>query len=368
MDTRSRRARTCTKSSRRSRGSTRCPCGARANREPEARSDRAGVEDPGDRWRGGPRRVGTCARRTLEPGRGADRAGHRARRTERRDAGVHDRRRLPDGVPDPPAGRPGSGAVWPVHELPRGAATRAVDELVRAAVSFLRRDLRLIKPRIQWAAARWTGWPQDRATNKGGMALCVYGDAGWGREVERGRRRRGSFSQELVTPRCGRSASDGARSRHRPGSRPPIVEAGASRSPGSPARSPRRSGYPTWSAHRRPAPLPRRRWRTAPAARQRMESSGWSSRPCRRPGPARRRHRGLRLDADRGRPPSANARQRSRVSVRAGGRRSARLMGRDRNTRFRPRDATEIAVRVSSNHDDPLECPRSQAGLVAVIL
>ncbi len=73
------------------------------------------------------------------------------------------------------------------------------DELVRAAVSFLRRDLRSIQPRRQWATDAVTGLSGKIApSNEIGMALCVYGDAGWGREVQRGRDVDGAFSPELV--------------------------------------------------------------------------------------------------------------------------------------------------------------------------
>ena len=62
---------------------------------------------------------------SVDAGRGAHRAGHRgAPHGARADAGVHAPRRLPHGVPDPPARRPGSGAVRSMRELHgRGAAT-----------------------------------------------------------------------------------------------------------------------------------------------------------------------------------------------------------------------------------------------------
>ena len=77
---------------------------------------------------------------------------------------------------------------------------RTVDEaLVRAAVSYLRRDLRTIKPRAQWAPEAVPGL-SGRITppNGVGMALSVYGDAGWGREVQRGRVVDRAFSRDLV--------------------------------------------------------------------------------------------------------------------------------------------------------------------------
>ncbi len=81
----------------------------------------------------------------------------------------------------------------------RGLPRTVDDELVRAAVSFLRRDLRPIKPRLRWAPDAIEGL-EGRITppNQGGMALCVYGDAGWGREVQRGKYVDGSFSRDLV--------------------------------------------------------------------------------------------------------------------------------------------------------------------------
>ncbi len=77
---------------------------------------------------------------------------------------------------------------------------RTVDEeLVRAAISFLRRDLRTIKSRKQWAPDAVPGL-SGRITppNEDGLALCVYGDAGWGREVQRGKVVDGVFSHDLV--------------------------------------------------------------------------------------------------------------------------------------------------------------------------
>ena len=82
------------------------------------------------------------------------------------------------------------------HGLPRTVD----DALVRAAVSYLRRDLRSIKPRLMWATDAVPGLSGRIAPpNEVGMALCVFGDAGWGREVQRGRNVDGAFSRELVT-------------------------------------------------------------------------------------------------------------------------------------------------------------------------
>ena len=78
--------------------------------------------------------------------------------------------------------------------------TRDTDAaLVQAAVSFLRRDVRPIRPRAMWPAGAIEG-RSGRITppNQPGMALAVYGDAGWGREVQRGKYVDRAFSAELV--------------------------------------------------------------------------------------------------------------------------------------------------------------------------
>lgn len=77
---------------------------------------------------------------------------------------------------------------------------REVDPvLVREATRFLRRDLRAIEPRRQWPAGAVPGLSgRIQPSNEQGVALCVYGDAGWGREVARGKYVDGRFSDELV--------------------------------------------------------------------------------------------------------------------------------------------------------------------------
>ena len=73
--------------------------------------------------------------------------------------------------------------------------------LVQEAVRFLRRDYQIIEPRKQWPTG---GTPPYRgsipATHRleSGRALCIYGDAGWGRLVRDGKYRHGRFSDELV--------------------------------------------------------------------------------------------------------------------------------------------------------------------------
>jgi ATP-dependent DNA helicase RecQ len=76
------------------------------------------------------------------------------------------------------------GRVWP----------RDVDEdLVRAAISHLRRDARHIKARAQAEDGR--SLPHR---NEDGRALSVYGDAGWGRLVVQGKDDAHRFDDQLV--------------------------------------------------------------------------------------------------------------------------------------------------------------------------
>ncbi|MBP7372928.1 MAG: ATP-dependent DNA helicase RecQ [Opitutaceae bacterium] len=81
--------------------------------------------------------------------------------------------------------------------------TTADSELVKAAVQFLRRTSLPIEPRKKWPDG---GMPQygvegfiDYAHRaKPGKALCVWGDAGWGGLVRRGKYHDGHFSDDLV--------------------------------------------------------------------------------------------------------------------------------------------------------------------------
>jgi ATP-dependent DNA helicase RecQ len=116
---------------------------------------------------------------------------------------------------DPSAGACGhcandGGHVW----------SRDVDpELVLEAVSFLRRDVRVIEPRRQWPGASRIAVPNEQ-----GRALCVYGDPGWGRDVARGKYEAGRFDDALVA-----AAADVIRGRWRPAPGPAWVTAIPSR-------------------------------------------------------------------------------------------------------------------------------------------
>lgn len=75
--------------------------------------------------------------------------------------------------------------------------------LVREAVAFLRRTSLPIEPRLQWPAG---GMPQYRVRGRippnlqaqVGRALCIWGDAGWGDLVRKGKYHDGHFSDDLV--------------------------------------------------------------------------------------------------------------------------------------------------------------------------
>jgi ATP-dependent DNA helicase RecQ len=86
-----------------------------------------------------------------------------------------------------------------VPALPAG--TNA--ELVREAIAFLRRTSLPLEPRTRWPTG---GLPTFGLTGRidlahqarPGRALCVWGDAGWGRLVREGKYRDGRFADSLV--------------------------------------------------------------------------------------------------------------------------------------------------------------------------
>ena len=208
----------------------------------------------------------------------------------------------------------------------RGMSRETDPDHVAAAISFLRRDLRPIAPRKQWPAGAVDGLSGKIAPpNEPGLALSVLGDAGWGREVQRGRygRRRvqlgagggsgagdpGALAPEPATDlghvRAVRLASRfrrGVRSRACAEARPADRRS---------ADQPARLGTPGVDAELGPAAPERAR----EARRRRLGGSG-------RSGPARGRRGRLGLDADgRRRPPSLGGqrpgRSRSRWRPRA---------------------------------------------------
>ena len=94
----------------------------------------------------------------------------------------------------------------------------APEELVQVAVEFLRRDTLVLEPRKRWPQAilgelerflqagldRFdSGKPKviipERLRPEEGRVLCMYGDAGWGEDVARGKYESGRFSDTLVS-------------------------------------------------------------------------------------------------------------------------------------------------------------------------
>jgi ATP-dependent DNA helicase RecQ len=73
-------------------------------------------------------------------------------------------------------------------------------DLIQQAITFLKRDARPIEPRKSWPSG-WGG-PTGRSgadiQNAPGYALCIFGDAGWGRAVAEGKYQDGHFSDDLV--------------------------------------------------------------------------------------------------------------------------------------------------------------------------
>jgi len=71
--------------------------------------------------------------------------------------------------------------------------------LVQAATTFLRRDARPMEPRKNWPPGAVSGLRgRIEWLNMPGMALSIYGDAGWGRLVRTGKYTDGAFDDRLV--------------------------------------------------------------------------------------------------------------------------------------------------------------------------
>ena len=112
-------------------------------------------------------------------------------------------------------------------------------ELVQAAADFLRHDSLILEPRRFWpkpllpalekilpdALERFqNGRPKmiipERLRPEAGRALCIYGDAGWGADVARGKYGSGRFSDALVA-----AAADLIRTKWKPDPPPQCVAA-----------------------------------------------------------------------------------------------------------------------------------------------
>lgn len=96
-------------------------------------------------------------------------------------------------------GEPGEVSPPDLSPLP----ATADPELIREAIRFLRRTSLPIEPRKQWSKGGLpiydvSGRIGPALQAQPGKALCVWGDAGWGRSVRQGKYRDGRFSDDLV--------------------------------------------------------------------------------------------------------------------------------------------------------------------------
>ena len=96
-------------------------------------------------------------------------------------------------------GDPGTVRLPDLPPLP----TEVEPGLLQEAVTFLRRTSLPIEPRKQWPAGGMPRYgicgvisPEHRA--EAGKALCIWGDAGWGGLVRRGKYQDGRFADDLV--------------------------------------------------------------------------------------------------------------------------------------------------------------------------
>lgn len=74
-------------------------------------------------------------------------------------------------------------------------------DMVKQAITFLKRDCRIIEPRRKWPSGgvgSVKGNLSADALNNEGRVLCIYGDAGWGREVKDCKYRLRRYSDDLV--------------------------------------------------------------------------------------------------------------------------------------------------------------------------
>ncbi len=105
----------------------------------------------------------------------------------------------------------------------RGMPSSVDPGVVREAIGFLRRDSRTIEPRRVWPTGAIDGRSGRiglELQNAEGRALCIYGDAGWGRAVIGGKYRAGRFDDVLV-----QAAAELVRTHWTPDPRPAWVTA-----------------------------------------------------------------------------------------------------------------------------------------------
>ena len=122
------------------------------------------------------------------------------------------------------------------NDVGKGMAQTVDPARTRAAIDFLRRSLRPIEPRKRWVegaagvGAEGGGAAGSTAIaepNEAGIALCVAGDAGWGRDIVRARGGDGRFPDGLVV-----AATRAIRDQWQPGPAPEWVTSIPSRAAG----------------------------------------------------------------------------------------------------------------------------------------
>jgi ATP-dependent DNA helicase RecQ len=100
------------------------------------------------------------------------------------------------GLLDDPATAPCGRCA---NDVGKGMPHAVNRDLVLAAIDYLRRSLRPIEPRKRWVEADGVATGTVIPTpNETGIALCVAGDAGWGREIVRARGGVGRLPDGLV--------------------------------------------------------------------------------------------------------------------------------------------------------------------------
>ena len=138
------------------------------------------------------------------------------------------------GLLDDPATAPCGRCA---NDVGKGMPRAVEPARVRSAIEYLRRSLRPIEPRKRWVEGAAGGGAEGgggagstviTAPNQAGIALCVAGDAGWGREIVRARGGVGRFPEGLVV-----AAMRAIRDQWRPDPPPEWVTAVPSRTVGA---------------------------------------------------------------------------------------------------------------------------------------
>ena len=134
------------------------------------------------------------------------------------------------GLLDDPATAPCGRCA---NDVGKGMAQTVERDRVLAAIEYLRRSLRPIEPRKRWVEGATGIGDSPGSTviaepNEPGIALCVAGDAGWGREIVRARGGVGRFPDGLVV-----AATRAIRDQWRPETPPEWVTSVPSRTAGA---------------------------------------------------------------------------------------------------------------------------------------